>query len=93
MKQRAMTKEQLLNELGELRQRAAELEESALELQRAEETLQSEREKFQVLIEEAQIEILAGCTVVVTDSFKNLQCPMIIRQRLTHITYLSIYSS
>jgi diguanylate cyclase (GGDEF)-like protein/PAS domain S-box-containing protein len=55
MKHRAKTKEQLLNELGELRQRAAELEESAIELQRAEEALQREREKFQVLVEEAPL--------------------------------------
>jgi diguanylate cyclase (GGDEF)-like protein/PAS domain S-box-containing protein len=55
MKQRAKTKEQLLNELGKLRQHAAELEESAIELQRAEEALQREREKFQVLVEEAPL--------------------------------------
>ena len=55
MKQRAKTKEQLLNELGELRQRATELEESAIELQKTEETLQLEREKFQVLVEKAPL--------------------------------------
>jgi diguanylate cyclase (GGDEF)-like protein/PAS domain S-box-containing protein len=63
MKHRAKTKEQLLNELGELRQRAAELEESAIELQRAEEALQREREKFQVLVEEAPL----GVSVIEKD--------------------------
>jgi len=64
MENQDKTKEQLLNELGNLRQKAAELEASALELQTAEETLQQEREKFQVLVEESPL----GVSIIAEDS-------------------------
>ena len=45
MKEERKTKEQLVNELVEMRQRVAELEESETGLQRAEEALQEEKNK------------------------------------------------
>lgn len=55
MKEENKSKEQLLNELKELRQRIAGLEASADEHKRTEEALIREKEKFRILVEESPL--------------------------------------
>ncbi|MEA3459351.1 MAG: GAF domain-containing protein, partial [Chloroflexota bacterium] len=54
MKEQDKTKEQLIDELAEMRQRVAELEASETERRRAEEALRESEERFQQVAENAQ---------------------------------------
>ena len=63
MKEENKSKEQLLNELKEMRQRIADLEASAEERRRTEDALMREKEKFRILVEESPL----GVSLIGTD--------------------------
>ena len=57
MKDENKTKEQLINELGEIRQRISELETFEIERRKTEEAIQKSEDKYRTLIEECPVGI------------------------------------